>query len=49
MARFLPPGGVSLMAEVVLASILAALSYQFLEKPFLRLKSRFELVHTRAA
>ena len=48
MARFLPPGGVSLMAEVVLASILAALSYQFLEKPFLRLKSRFELVHTRA-
>jgi len=41
--------GVSLLASMVMTLVAAMLSYQFLEKPFLKLKSRFELVHTRIA
>ena len=42
------PGGM-LLVTMALTVTAASLSFQFLEKPFLKLKSRFELVKTRAA
>ena len=38
-----------LLAALLLTITLAVLSYEYFEKPFLRLKHRFELVHSRAA
>lgn len=35
--------------SLVVTTFLAVLSYKLLEKPFLRLKSRFEIIHTRPA
>ena len=47
--KHLPHGGAWLL--FVLGSVIpmAALSYEYYEKPFLRLKHRFEVVHSRAA
>jgi peptidoglycan/LPS O-acetylase OafA/YrhL len=41
--------GSAQLASLLFTLAAAALSYQLLEKPFLKLKSRFELVPTRAA
>jgi peptidoglycan/LPS O-acetylase OafA/YrhL len=41
--------GAFLIAQLLITVAIAAASYQFLERPFLKLKSRFELVHTRVA
>jgi peptidoglycan/LPS O-acetylase OafA/YrhL len=41
--------GTLLAAQLLITIAIAALSYELLEKPFLKLKSRFELVRTRAA
>ena len=38
-----------LVVSFLLTVLLASLSYEFLEKPFLQLKHKFELVHSRAA
>ena len=38
-----------LAATLVITTAIAAASYEWLEKPFLNLKTRFELVPTRAA
>jgi peptidoglycan/LPS O-acetylase OafA/YrhL len=43
------PGGIWLIPTFALTVLLAVLSYEFFEKPFLRLKHRFEVVHSRAA
>lgn len=36
-----------IVVEAGLTVLLASLSYQFLEKPFLRLKNRFSIIHSR--
>jgi peptidoglycan/LPS O-acetylase OafA/YrhL len=41
--------GTLLVVKFLVTVAMATLSYEFLEKPFLKLKSRFELVHTRVA
>jgi peptidoglycan/LPS O-acetylase OafA/YrhL len=41
--------GVDLLTVLLITVALAALSYKFLEKPFLQLKGRFESVRTRSA
>jgi peptidoglycan/LPS O-acetylase OafA/YrhL len=41
--------GSALLVEIVLCILVASLSYEFFEKPFLRLKHHFELVHSRTA
>ncbi len=41
--------GMAIAIGFALTTALAMLSYECLEKPFLRLKSRFEVVHTRPA
>jgi peptidoglycan/LPS O-acetylase OafA/YrhL len=41
--------GILMLAQLLITIGLASLSYEFFEKRFLRLKSRFELVHTRVA
>ncbi len=41
--------GTAILTAMMLTIAASALSYQFLEKPFLKLKSRFELIHTRVA
>jgi peptidoglycan/LPS O-acetylase OafA/YrhL len=51
-ACFRPLHGLQYLAASALLSLLltmsaAAISYTFLEAPFLRLKRRFEIVHTR--
>ncbi len=46
--RRLPANGWLLVA-LLLTVICAVLSYEFFEKPFLRLKYRFEVIHSRAA
>jgi peptidoglycan/LPS O-acetylase OafA/YrhL len=47
-SRWLPPVPGSQVAAIFLATVaIAACSYQWIEKPFLRLKSRFEVVRTR--
>jgi peptidoglycan/LPS O-acetylase OafA/YrhL len=47
-SRWLPPVPGSEVAVIFLATVaMAAFSYQWIEKPFLRLKSRFEVVRTR--
>ncbi|WP_158615347.1 acyltransferase [Acidipila sp. EB88] len=38
-----------LIVSFLLSVLLATLSYEYFEKPFLRLKHRFEVVHSRAA
>jgi peptidoglycan/LPS O-acetylase OafA/YrhL len=48
--QFIAPwfhGGLWLIPTFALTVAVAALSYEFLEKPFLKLKYRFELVHSR--
>ena len=40
--------GVLLLVELAITILIAAASYRFLERPFLKLKSRFEFVKTRA-
>jgi peptidoglycan/LPS O-acetylase OafA/YrhL len=48
--QFIAPwfhGGLWLIPTFALTVVVAALSYEFLEKPFLKLKYRFELVHSR--
>ncbi len=47
--RHLPHGGAWLIFVLVGVVLMAALSYEFYEKPFLRWKHRFEVVHSRAA
>jgi|SRR5271166_1274435 len=47
LARKLP--GINLAIIFLITMVLSAFSYKYFEKPFLRLKSRFELVKTRAA
>jgi peptidoglycan/LPS O-acetylase OafA/YrhL len=42
-------GGLWLPFSFVITILLAILSYEFYEKPFLKLKRRFELVHSRPA
>jgi peptidoglycan/LPS O-acetylase OafA/YrhL len=42
-------GGLWAVPALPLIVLMAALSYQFLEKPFLKLKNRFEVVHSRTA
>lgn len=42
-------GGTWLVATFALTVCLAAASYEYLEKPFLKLKHRFEIVQSRAA
>ena len=39
--------GSSLISIFLFTVIVAALSYEFFEKPFLKLKNRFELIHSR--
>jgi peptidoglycan/LPS O-acetylase OafA/YrhL len=41
--------GLELIVEFLITLALAAVSYKYFEKPFLKLKRRFELVKTRAA
>ena len=43
------PHGVWLWGSLALTIALAVTSYEFFEKPFLKLKHRFELVHSRSA
>ena len=38
-----------LIVKFLITIVIAALAYEFFEKPFLRLKTRFELIHTRPA
>ena len=47
--KHLPHGGAWLLFVVGSVIPMAALSYEYYEKPFLRLKHRFEVVHSRAA
>ena len=47
--RHLLPMGFSLLIAFGLTIVVGILSYEFFEKPFLRLKHRFELVHSRTA
>ena len=49
LGRRLPHGGLWLVPAFALVVAAASLSYRFFEKPFLRLKYRFEMVHSRAA
>ncbi|RRA47976.1 acyltransferase [Acidipila sp. EB88] len=41
--------GLGLLLELLLTIAIAVLSYEFYEKPFLRIKHKFELVHSRTA
>jgi peptidoglycan/LPS O-acetylase OafA/YrhL len=43
------PGGLWLLPAFGCTVLLAVISYEFFEKPFLRLKHRFEVVHSRVA
>jgi peptidoglycan/LPS O-acetylase OafA/YrhL len=43
------PGGIWLIPTFAFTVLLAVLSYEFFEKPFLKLKHRFEIVHSRTA
>jgi peptidoglycan/LPS O-acetylase OafA/YrhL len=40
--------GSALLVELLLTIGVATLSYEYFEKPFLRLKGRFEVIHSRA-
>jgi peptidoglycan/LPS O-acetylase OafA/YrhL len=41
--------GVALLVELCLCIVIASISYEFFEKPFLKLKHNFEIVHSRTA
>jgi peptidoglycan/LPS O-acetylase OafA/YrhL len=49
VSRYTHIPGFSLLAALLLTIAAATLSYEYFEKPFLRLKSRFEVVHSRTA
>lgn len=46
-SRFVHTSGMSFVLELFICIGVGALSYHFYEKPFLRLKHRFEVVHSR--
>lgn len=48
ISRLHLPGGL-IFLQLVFTISMAALSYRFVEKPFLKLKNSFEMVHTREA
>jgi peptidoglycan/LPS O-acetylase OafA/YrhL len=47
-SRYVHVPGSALLVELLLTIGVATLSYEYFEKPFLRLKGRFEVIHSRA-